>query len=111
MTKEYDLVVLGGGIGGYTAAIRASQLGMKVAIVEKDKLGGTCLHKGCVPSKVLLRSAEIYRLMKQAHTFGIDIHQHALHFHEMQKRKQSVIHTLFQGVQTLMKKNKIDIYQ
>lgn len=111
MTKEYDLVILGGGIGGYTAAIRASQLGMHVAIVEKDKLGGTCLHKGCVPSKVLLRSAEIYRLTKEADTFGIDVKQSTLKFPEVQNRKKSVIQTLYQGIQSLMKKNKIDIYQ
>ncbi|MEW8987943.1 MAG: FAD-dependent oxidoreductase, partial [Bacillus sp. (in: firmicutes)] len=60
MAEEYDLVILGGGTGGYVAAIRASQLGLKTAIVEKTKLGGTCLHKGCIPSKALLRSAEVY---------------------------------------------------
>ena len=60
MAQEYDLVILGGGTGGYVAAIRASQLGLKTAIVEKGKLGGTCLHKGCIPSKALLRSAEVY---------------------------------------------------
>ena len=60
MAKEYDVVILGGGTGGYVAAIRASQLGLKTAIVERDKLGGTCLHKGCIPSKALLRSAEVY---------------------------------------------------
>ena len=64
MAREYDLVILGGGTGGYVAAIRASQLGLKTAIVEKEKLGGTCLHKGCIPSKALLRSAEVYDLAK-----------------------------------------------
>ena len=66
MAKEYDLVVLGGGPGGYVAAIRASQLGLKTAIVEKQKLGGTCLHKGCIPSKALLRSAEVYQQTKKS---------------------------------------------
>ncbi|MCC2683223.1 MAG: lpdA, partial [Paenibacillaceae bacterium] len=60
MNEKYDIVVLGGGIGGYTAAIRAVQLGKKVAIVEKGELGGTCLHRGCIPSKALLKSAELY---------------------------------------------------
>lgn len=66
MAKEYDLVILGGGTGGYVAAIRASQLGLKTAIVEKGKLGGTCLHKGCIPSKALLRSAEVFATTKKA---------------------------------------------
>lgn len=65
MAQEYDLVILGGGTGGYVAAIRASQLGLKTAIVEKGLLGGTCLHKGCIPSKALLRSAEVYATAKK----------------------------------------------
>ena len=71
--KQYDLVVLGGGTAGYVAAIRASQLGKKVAIVEKSLLGGTCLHKGCIPTKALLKSAEVNHTIKNAHTFGIDV--------------------------------------
>ncbi|TGU86511.1 FAD-dependent oxidoreductase, partial [Mesorhizobium sp. M00.F.Ca.ET.186.01.1.1] len=70
MSQEFDLVVLGGGTGGYVAAIRASQLGMKVAIVEKEKLGGTCLHRGCIPSKALLRSAEVFSTLKEADKYG-----------------------------------------
>ncbi|KAF6509925.1 Dihydrolipoamide dehydrogenase of branched-chain alpha-keto acid dehydrogenase [Geobacillus stearothermophilus] len=66
MAKEYDVVILGGGTGGYVAAIRASQLGLKTAVVEKGKLGGTCLHAGCIPSKALLRSAEVYAQTKIA---------------------------------------------
>ncbi len=68
MAKDYDLVVLGGGTGGYVAAIRASQLGMQVAVVENGELGGTCLHRGCIPSKALLRSAEVFRQTKEAAT-------------------------------------------
>ena len=71
MAKEYDIVILGGGTGGYVAAIRAAQLGLKTAIVEKDKLGGTCLHKGCIPSKALLRSAEVYSTVKRSEEFGV----------------------------------------
>lgn len=65
MAREYDLVIVGGGTGGYVAAIRASQLGLKTALVEKENLGGTCLHKGCIPSKALLRSAEVYATAKK----------------------------------------------
>src|SRR5690625_7504606 len=99
MTKEYDLVVIGGGTGGYVAAIRASQLGMKVAVVEKDKLGGTCLHQGCIPSKALLRSAEVLREAKKASSFGIDINEPTLNLQKVQERKNSIIDTLYKGVQ------------
>ncbi len=70
MTKNYDLVILGGGTGGYVAAIKAAELNLSVAIVEKDKLGGTCLHRGCIPSKALLKSAEVYRKAKEASLFA-----------------------------------------
>lgn len=71
MAKEYDLVIVGGGTGGYVAAIRASQLGLKTALVEKDNLGGTCLHKGCIPSKALLRSAEVYATAKRVKSLAL----------------------------------------
>ncbi|MBP2078247.1 dihydrolipoyl dehydrogenase [Oceanobacillus polygoni] len=109
MTKEYDLVVLGGGTGGYVAAIRASQLGMQVAIVEKGELGGTCLHRGCIPSKALLRSAEVYKQTLEASLFGVETEHTALNFIKVQERKQSIVDTLHQGVQGLMKKGKIDV--
>ena len=110
MAEEYDLVVLGGGTGGYVAAIRASQLGMKVAVVEKGELGGTCLHKGCIPSKALLRSAEVYRQTKNAHEFGVTTANVELNFNRVQERKADIINTLHKGVQALMKKGKIDIF-
>ena len=111
MTKNYDLVILGGGTGGYVAAIRASQLGMDVAIVEKEKLGGTCLHKGCIPSKALLRSAEVYRQTKTANQFGVETTNTSLNFKKVQERKKQVVNNLHQGVQALMKKGKIDVYE
>ncbi|TCT22601.1 dihydrolipoamide dehydrogenase [Melghiribacillus thermohalophilus] len=111
MAQDYDLVVLGGGTGGYVAAIRASQLGMKVAVVEKGKLGGTCLHKGCIPSKALLRSAEVYRQTREADTYGIETGQPKVNFLKVQERKQNIIDTLHKGVQGLMKKGKIDVYE
>lgn len=111
MTKNYDLVILGGGTGGYVAAIRASQLGMQVAIVEKGKLGGTCLHQGCIPSKSLLRSAEVYRQTMEADHFGIETKDIKLNFLKVQERKNEIVETLHKGVQGLMKKGKIDVYE
>src|SRR5699024_290263 len=111
MANEYDLVVLGGGTGGYVAAIHASKLGLKVAIVEKEKLGGTCLHKGCIPSKALLRSAEVYGQTKEASEFGIETHERTINFCNVQKRKNSIIQTLYQGVNGLMQKGTIDVVE
>lgn len=112
MAKEYDLVIIGGGTGGYVAAIRAAQLGLSTAIVEKGKLGGTCLHKGCIPSKALLRSAEVYHTAKEkAADYGVVTGEVSLDFSAVQKRKQSIVDQLHQGVQGLMKKGKIDVYE
>lgn len=111
MAHEYDLVILGGGTGGYVAAIRASQLGLKTAIVEKGKLGGTCLHKGCIPSKALLRSAEVYATAKRSEDFGIMTSEVAVDFTKVQERKNKIIDTLHKGVQHLMKQGKIDVYE
>ncbi|MFD1039196.1 dihydrolipoyl dehydrogenase [Virgibacillus byunsanensis] len=111
MAKEYDLVILGGGTGGYVAAIRASQLGMQVAMVEKGELGGTCLHRGCIPSKALLRSAEVLKQTKEANEYGIETENPTLNFTKVQERKNSIVKTLHQGVQGLMKKGKIDVFE
>lgn len=112
MTKEYDLVILGGGVGGYVAAIRASQLNMDVAIVEKEHIGGTCLHKGCIPSKAFLKSAEIYQQTQKLSDFGIDIDKEdiQLNFTKVQGRKERIVETLHNGLKSLMKKHKIDIF-
>lgn len=111
MAKEYDLVVLGGGPGGYVAAIKAAQCGMEVAIVEREKLGGTCLHKGCIPSKALLRSAEVYDLAKQGFEFGVQTDNVKLDFNRVQERKAGIVEQLHKGVQHLMKKGKIDVFE
>ncbi len=111
MALEYDLVILGGGTGGYVAAIRASQLGLKTAIVEKAKLGGTCLHKGCIPSKALLRSAEVYATAKKSGEFGINVGEVSVNFGKVQERKNKIIDTLHKGVQHLLKQGKIDVYE
>lgn len=111
MAKEYDVVILGGGTGGYVAAIRASQLGLKTAIVEKNKLGGTCLHAGCIPTKALLRSAEVFAQSKKALDFGVEIQEVKLQFERVQQRKNEVVEQLYKGVQHLMKKGKIDVFE
>ncbi|MBP1962055.1 dihydrolipoyl dehydrogenase [Paenibacillus aceris] len=107
---RYDVVVLGGGIGGYTAAIRAAQLGKTVAVVERAKLGGTCLHQGCIPSKALLRSAEVYATMKKSEEYGIASGSLELKFESVLARKQRIVDQLHQGLQFLMKKNKITVH-
>ncbi|REJ25413.1 MAG: dihydrolipoyl dehydrogenase [Bacillaceae bacterium] len=110
MAKEYDVVILGGGTAGYVTAIRASQLGMKTAIVEKSKLGGTCLHSGCIPSKVLLRSAEIFAQSKKSSDFGIELSNVQVNFDKVQERKEKIVSQLYQGVRQLVKKGKIDVF-
>jgi len=111
MSQEFDLVILGGGTGGYVAAIRAAQLGMKVAIVEKDKLGGTCLHRGCIPSKALLRSAEVYATLKEGDKFGVIAGNVGYDFSKVQQRKQGIIDQLHKGIHYLMNKGKITVFQ
>lgn len=111
MAEEYDLVILGGGTGGYVAAIRASQLGLKTALVEKGKLGGTCLHRGCIPSKALLRSAEVYATAKRSEDFGISASDVSVNFSKVQERKNKIVDQLHKGVQHLMKQGKIDVYE
>ncbi|TDM42134.1 dihydrolipoyl dehydrogenase [Macrococcoides goetzii] len=107
---ETDLLILGGGTGGYVAAIHAAKKGMNVIIVEKDKMGGTCLHRGCIPTKALLRSAEIYDTMKAADSYGIETEGNmAVNFLKVQQRKAEIIEQLHQGVEGLCKKNKIQI--
>ncbi len=112
MAKDYDLLVLGAGPGGYIAAIRASQLGLKTAIVEKQYWGGVCLNVGCIPSKALLRNAELAHIVNhEAKTFGMVIEGRVTFDYEAAyKRSRQVSNRLVKGVQFLMKKNKIDTY-
>src|SRR5690625_3655836 len=97
MSKDYDLAILGGGTGGYVAAIRAAQLGMSVALVENKKLGGTCLHEGCIPSKALLRTAELHRQYQHASEFGLELGPVQIQLLKAQERKNNIIDTLHQG--------------
>lgn len=109
--KNFDIVFLGAGPGGYVAAIRAAQLGFNVAVIEKDQVGGTCLQRGCIPSKSLLRSAELYRNAKESNDFGIEINEVKLNFPKVQARKQKVVEQLTQGIEFLFKKNKINLFR
>ncbi|MFD2445990.1 dihydrolipoyl dehydrogenase [Bacillus sp. CGMCC 1.16607] len=111
MAREYDLVILGGGTGGYVAAIRAAQLGLKTAVVEKANLGGTCLHNGCIPSKALLRSAEVYAQTKHSEDYGVITSEVSVNFSKVQERKNKIVDQLHKGVQHLMKKGKIDVFE
>lgn len=104
----YDVVVLGSGPGGYVAAIRASQLGFKTAVIEKESLGGVCLNWGCIPTKALLKSAQVYEYIKHAKDFGIDA-SGTPQFEGIIKRSRGVADKMSKGVQFLMKKNKIDV--
>ncbi len=105
----YDVVVIGTGPGGYPAAIRASQLGFKVAVVEKESLGGICLNWGCIPTKALLKSAQVYEYMKHSKDYGINASGVEADFGAVIKRSRGVADKMSKGVQFLMKKNKIDV--
>src|ERR1700743_1334101 len=105
----YDVLLLGSGPGGYPAAIRASQLGKKVAIVEKELLGGICLNWGCIPTKALLKSAEVYEYAQHSQNYGINITDAKADFPAVVKRSRGVADKMSKGVQFLMKKNKIDV--
>jgi len=110
MAIETEFLILGGGTGGYVAAIQAAKAGMDVVLIEQDKLGGTCLHRGCIPTKALLRSAEVMDTLKEAADFGIDVSIAAqVNFAKVNERKQAIVDQLHQGVQGLMKKNKIKV--
>ena len=110
MAESYDLIILGSGPGGYVAAIRASQLGLKTAIVERELLGGICLNWGCIPTKALLRSAEIYHHMKHAEAFGLAAVQPGFDLQKVVERSRGVAKQLNQGVTGLMKKHKIAVH-
>lgn len=109
--KEYDVLVIGSGPGGYTTAIRASQLGLSSAIVERDKLGGICLNWGCIPTKALLRNAELMNSLKHMDDFGISVEVKKFDFEKIISRSRGVADTSEKGVKFLMKKNKIDVFE
>ena len=109
MKENYDLIVLGSGPGGYVAAIRGSQLGLKTAIIEKESLGGVCLNWGCIPTKALLKSAQVFEYLKKADQYGLSANKIDKDFSSVVKRSRSVADGMSKGVNFLMKKNKIDV--
>lgn len=109
MANSYDVLIIGGGPGGYVAAIRASQLGLKTAVVEREHLGGICLNWGCIPTKALLRSAEIYGHMEHADSFGLSADKIGFDVEKIVKRSRGVSGQLNGGVEFLLKKNKVDV--
>lgn len=109
--NKYDIIVLGSGPGGYVTAIRASQLGFKTAVIEKESLGGVCLNWGCIPTKALLKSAQVFEYLKHADSYGLTVKEYDKDFNAVVKRSRGVAEGMSKGVQFLMKKNKIDVIQ
>jgi dihydrolipoamide dehydrogenase len=109
IVMDKDIVVIGGGPGGYVAAIRAAQLGAKVSIIEKGEFGGTCLNRGCIPTKVLYRNAEILNTLKNIDEFGIKIDSYSISVEEIQNRKHKIVKQLVSGVEQLLKANNIEV--
>ena len=106
--SKYDLIVIGGGPGGYVAAIRAAQLGKKVAVIEKQHLGGICLNWGCIPTKSLLKNSEVLTYIKNASKYGIEIKDYSINWGKVIKRSRDVAKRLNKGIEYLLKKNKIE---
>lgn len=104
-----DIVIIGGGSGGYTAAIRGAQLGGKVCIIERESLGGTCLNRGCIPTKALYRNAEIFNILKKSEVYGIYIQKCIINVDKIQERKQGIVDKLVKGLEQLLKLNNVEI--
>ena len=109
--EKFDIIVLGSGPGGYVTAIRASQLGLKTAIVEKESLGGVCLNWGCIPTKALLKSAQVFEYIKHSADYGIKVENFDKNFDDVVNRSRNVAKTMSKGVNFLMKKNKIKVFE
>jgi len=109
--SKYDIIVLGSGPGGYVTAIRASQLGFKTAVIEKENLGGVCLNWGCIPTKALLKSAQVFDYLKHAEDYGLSVKEADKDFTKIVERSRGVADGMSKGVQFLMKKNKIDVIE
>ncbi|WDH74822.1 dihydrolipoyl dehydrogenase [Exiguobacterium marinum] len=111
MAQEFDVVVIGGGPGGYVAAIKAAQAGKSVAIVEAKKLGGTCLHRGCIPTKALLKAAHVYQTAKQSATYGVETGDVTFNMERAQTYKRDLVAGLEKGIEHLMKQGKIEVFR
>lgn len=108
---EFDVVVIGGGTGGYTAAIRATQLGLTAAIIERSKIGGTCLHRGCIPTKAWLESAEVLSLARKASTFGVTAGEPTIDFPAVSSRQKQVVETIHKSLRGVIQKHKIEMIE
>src|SRR3990172_6071379 len=107
-SNDFDLVVLGAGTGGYAAAFRAAQLGLKVALVDEDKIGGTCLHRGCIPTKALLESAAFAERVRHAKDFGLDLPGDVgIDYARIAARRDAVVKRMWTGLRSLVDKNKV----
>src|SRR5690625_834912 len=110
LMNQFDVAIIGGGPGGYVAAIRAAKLGLSVALVEADALGGTCLNRGCIPSKTLLKHAEVINQIKHVEDLAIEVNDFSYSIDGIVDRKDSVIQQLNNGIKMLLKQNKISVY-
>jgi dihydrolipoamide dehydrogenase len=106
---NYDIIVIGSGPGGYVTAIRAAQLGFKTAIIEKENLGGICLNWGCIPTKALLKSAQVFHYINHAEDYGLNKVEASFEFPNVIQRSRGVASKMSKGIEFLMKKNKIDV--
>ena len=106
--QEYDMLIIGGGPGGYVAAIRAAHLGKNTAIIESNHLGGICLNWGCIPTKALLKNADVFNIINNANKFGIEVGEITINWGKIIKRSRDVSKRISKGVEFLIKKNKID---
>src|SRR4051794_14104006 len=109
--EQYDVVIIGGGPGGYATALYGANAGLRIAVVEKDKVGGTCLHRGCIPAKEFLETAHVFRTVGGAKEFGVLTDPPAVDFATSQARKQKVVDNLWKGLQGLMKSRRIVTYE
>src|SRR3954466_11931400 len=109
--EEFDIVVVGGGPGGYATALYGASAGLRIAVVEMDKVGGTCLHRGCIPAKEFLETAHVFRTVAGAKEFGVQVEQPVVEFATSQAGKQKVVDNLWKGLQGLMKSRKITTYE
>src|SRR3989475_11183085 len=109
--EAFDVAVIGGGSAGYVGAIRGAQLGLKVAVIEKEKVGGTCLHRGCIPTKSFLHSSELAHQIQTAAALGLKTDGFQVDWPVVLKRKQAVVDQLWRGVEFLLKKNKVTVFK
>src|ERR687893_3265897 len=109
--SAYDCIVIGSGPGGYVAAIRAAQLGMSTAVIEKDAVGGRCLNYACIPAKAVLRVADVLHDIDEADDFGISVPERSVDFAKVYERRNKVVKTLTGGVSGLLKKNSVDVIE